>query len=162
MLSRTGKRLSLNQMVLLRHLKAEFKKRSQCFRPLSFTRMLYQQPSIYAARRRRIHEKKILSSLSSKEGVVKAFNTALFLLALLMAIMAGLPLLGLDLVLIGKGELVEVSIDDSNLHLFMVRSAAFATFASFTLNYFRRRRPLSSVAPLMYFCVWASIFAPHT
>ena len=91
---------------------------------------------------------------------MKAYNTALFLLALLMAIMAGLPLLGLDLVLIGKGELVEVSIDDSNLHLFMVRSAAFATFASFTLNYFRRRRPLSSVAPLMYFCVWASIFAP--
>jgi uncharacterized membrane protein YfcA len=77
-----------------------------------------------------------------------------------MAIMAGLPLLGLDLVLIGKGELVEVSIDDSNLHLFMVRSAAFATFASFTLNYFRRRRPLSSVAPLMYFSFWASIFAP--
>ena len=79
---------------------------------------------------------------------MKAFNTALFLLALLMAIMAGLPLLGLDLVLIGKGELVEVFIDDSNLHLFMVRSAAFATFANFTLNYFRRRRPLSAVAPL--------------
>ena len=91
---------------------------------------------------------------------MKVFNTALFLLALLMAAMAGLPLWGLDLVLIGKGELVEVSIDDSNLHLFMMRSAAFATFASFTLNYFRRRRPLSSVAPLMYFSFWASIFAP--
>lgn len=77
-----------------------------------------------------------------------------------MAAMAALPLFGLDLILIGKGELVEASVDDSNLHLFMVRSAAFATFASFILNYLRRRRPLSSVAPLLYFCNWALIFAP--
>ena len=91
---------------------------------------------------------------------MRAFKSILMLLGLLMAVMAALPLFGLDLILIGKGELVAVFVDDSNLHLFMVRSAAIATFACFILNYLRRRRPLSSVAPLLYFCVWALIFAP--
>lgn len=81
-------------------------------------------------------------------------------LALLMAVMAVLPLNGMDLVLLGKGELTNVLIDESNLHLYMVRSAAFATFATFSLNYLRRRRPLSSVAPLLYFCTWALVFGP--
>ena len=41
-----------------------------------------------------------------------------------------------------------------------VRKTAFATFSSFALNYLRRRRPLSSVAPLLYFCSWALVFSP--
>ena len=42
----------------------------------------------------------------------------------------------------------------------MVRSAAFATFATFASNFLRRRRPLSSVAPLLFFCSWTLIFQP--
>jgi len=91
---------------------------------------------------------------------VKIFNAVLMSLALLMAVMAVLPLYGMDLVLIGKGELTNVLINQSNLHLYMVRSAAFTTFATFSLNYLRRRRPLSSVAPLLYFCTWALVFGP--
>ena len=72
--------------------------------------------------------------------------------------MALLPLFGLDLVLMGEGKLRSAQIDEANLHLNMVRSAAFASFASFSVNYLRRRRPLSSVAtPLLlrlgaFFC----------
>ena len=91
---------------------------------------------------------------------MKPFNIIVMSLAMLMAVMAVLPLVSLDLVLIGKGRLSNVVVDESNLHLYMVRSAAFATFANFSLNYLRRRRPLSSVAPLLYFCVWALVFGP--
>ena len=91
---------------------------------------------------------------------MRVFNVAMIVLAIFMTLMAILPLLGWDFVLIGKGELHRAAIDNSNLHLFMVRSSAFATFATFKLNYLRRRRPLSSVAPLLYFCVWALVFAP--
>lgn len=91
---------------------------------------------------------------------MRIFNTALLLLTILMAVMALLPLFGMDLVLMGEGKLRSAQIDEANLHLNMVRSAAFASFASFSVNYLRRRRPLSSVAPLLYFCVWALFFAP--
>ena len=91
---------------------------------------------------------------------MRIFNTALLLLTILMAVMALLPLLGMDLVLMGEGKLRSAQIDETNLHLNMVRSAAFASFASFSVNYLRRRRPLSSVAPLLYFCVWALFFTP--
>ena len=91
---------------------------------------------------------------------MRIFNTALLLLTILMAVMALLPLFGLDLVLMGAGKLRSAQIDEANLHLNMVRSAAFASFASFSVNYLRRRRPLSSVAPLLYFCVWALFFTP--
>ncbi len=91
---------------------------------------------------------------------MRIFNTALLLLTILMAVMALLPLFGLGLVLMGEGKLRSAQIDEANLHLNMVRSAAFASFASFSVNYLRRRRPLSSVAPLLYFCIWALFFAP--
>ena len=77
-----------------------------------------------------------------------------------MLSIAFLPIFGLDLVLFGRVELEVVNVDDSNIHLFMVRSAAFATFATFVFNFLRRRRPLSSVAPLLFFCSWALIFQP--
>ena len=91
---------------------------------------------------------------------MRIFNTGLLLLTILMAAMALLPLFGMDLVLMGEGKLRSAQIDEANIHLNMVRSAAFASFASFSVNYLRRRRTLSSVAPLLYFCVWALFFAP--
>ena len=91
---------------------------------------------------------------------MRVFKIVLSALIVLMFSMALLPLFGLDLVLFGQVELNAANVDDTNLHLFMVRSAAFATFANFALNFLRRRRPLSSVAPLLYFCSWALIFQP--
>ena len=91
---------------------------------------------------------------------MRIFNAALLLLTILMVVMALLPLFGMDLVLMGEWKLRSAQIDETNQHLNMVRSAAFASFASFSVNYLRRRRPLSSVAPLLYFCVWALLFAP--
>ncbi|MDC3015426.1 hypothetical protein OA010_01280 [Luminiphilus sp.] len=105
---------------------------------------------------------KVLMKPAATRGAsyMRIFNTALLLLTILMAVMALLPLFGLDLVLMGEGKLRSARIDEANLHLNMVRSAAFASFASFSVNYLRRRRPLSSVAPLLYFCIWALFFAP--
>ena len=91
---------------------------------------------------------------------MRIFRVALIILTLLMLSMAVLPIFGLDLVLFGRFELEPANVDDSNIHLFMVRSAAFATLATFAFNFLRRRRPLSSVAPLLFFCSWALIFQP--
>ena len=91
---------------------------------------------------------------------MRIFNAALLLLTILMVVMALLPLFGMDLVLMGEWKLRSAQIDETNQQLNMVRHAAFASFASFSVNYLRRRRPLSSVAPLLYFCVWALFFAP--
>ena len=105
---------------------------------------------------------KVLMKPAATRGAshMRIFNTALLLLTILMTVMALMPLFGLDLVLMGAGKLRAARIDEANLHLNMVRSAAFASFASFSVNYLRRRRPLSSVAPLLYFCIWALFFAP--
>ena len=91
---------------------------------------------------------------------MRAFRVALLILTLLMLSMACLPIFGFDLVLFGRVGLETASVDDSNIHLFMVRSAAFGTLATFALNFLRRRRPLSSVAPLLFFCSWTLIFQP--
>lgn len=91
---------------------------------------------------------------------MRVFRAALIMLTLLMLSMAVLPIFGLDLVLFGRFELEAANVVDSNIHLFMVRSAAFATLATFAINFLRRRRPLSSVAPLLFFCSWTLIFQP--
>ena len=91
---------------------------------------------------------------------MRVFRIALLMLTLLMLSMAFLPVFGLDLVLFGRVELEAAHVDDSNIHLFMVRSAALATFATFAFDFLRRRRPLSSVAPLLFFCSWTLIFQP--
>lgn len=91
---------------------------------------------------------------------MRVFRVALLILTLLMFSMACLPIFGLDLVLFGRVGLETARVDESNIHLFMVRSAAFATLATFAFNFLRRRRPLSSVAPLLFFCSWTLIFQP--
>ena len=80
------------------------------------------------------------------------FRVALLMLTLLMLSMACLPLFGLDLVLFGRIGLEAATVDDSNIHLFMVRSAAFATLATFAFN-FLRRGDLCHQWPHYYFSV---------
>jgi hypothetical protein len=91
---------------------------------------------------------------------MRVFRVALVMLTLLMLSMAVLPIFDLDLVLFGRIELEAANVDHTNIHLFMVRSAALASFATFAFNFLRRRRPMSSVAPLLFFCSWALIFQP--
>ena len=43
-------------------------------------------------------------------------------------------------------------------YLLVVRSSSFATLAFFGINYLRRKRPLSSVEPLLVFSVCIVIF----
>ena len=49
---------------------------------------------------------------------MRIFNAVVMSLALLMAVMAVLPLYGMDLVLIGKGELTNVLIDESDTFVY--------------------------------------------
>ena len=76
---------------------------------------------------------------------MRFFKVALVMLTLLMFTMAVLPLFGLDLVLFGQAKLAKADVDASNMHLFMVRSAAFATFSSFAILYPGSIQLMSSV-----------------
>ena len=53
-------------------------------------------------------------------------------------------------------ELSAANVDDANLHLFMVRSAAFATFAIFALN-FLEGGGLCHQSPLYCISLWVCI-----
>jgi D-alanyl-lipoteichoic acid acyltransferase DltB (MBOAT superfamily) len=79
-------------------------------------------------------------------------------LAILLTLAAALPLFGYDLIM---RDLKIVSLNDYPLeiqHLVVTRSAAFATLAFFSVNFLRRKRPLSSVAPMLVFCNFTLCF----
>ena len=80
-------------------------------------------------------------------------------LASLFFAIAVTPLFGLDLLPVGRDAAAK-DVTADHLHLLVVCSATFANLATFCIFYLRRRRPLSSVAPLLYFCFWCFIFAP--
>ena len=80
-------------------------------------------------------------------------------LASLFFAIAVTPLFGLDLLPVGRDAAAK-DVTADHLYLFVVCSATFANLATFCIFYLRRRRPLSSVAPLLYFCFWCFIFAP--
>ena len=81
-------------------------------------------------------------------------------LASLFFAIAVTPLFGLELLPVGRDAAADVNVTADDLYLFVVFSATFANLATFCTFYLRRRRPLSSVAPLLYFCFWCVIFAP--
>lgn len=81
-------------------------------------------------------------------------------LASLFFAIAVTPLFGLDLLPVGRDAAAAKDVTADVLYLFVVCSATFANLATFCIFYLRRRRPLSSVAPLLYFCFWCFIFAP--
>ena len=88
----------------------------------------------------------------TKSGVL-IFVPVLFSIAVL-------PLFNLDFTAMSQGRLAEANVNADNLYLFVVNSATFGTLATFSFLHFRRRRPLSSIAPLLYFCFWCFVFAP--
>ena len=76
------------------------------------------------------------------------------------------PLFGYELVIsqLEIRKIIEVPTDFS--YLLVVRSSSFATLAFFGMNYLRRKRPLSSVEPLLVYSVctvffgsWAMFFS---
>ena len=70
------------------------------------------------------------------------------------------PLFDLGLLPVGRDAAAAKNVTADYLYLFVACSATFANLATFCIFYLRRRRPLSSVAPLLYFCFWCVIFAP--
>ena len=86
------------------------------------------------------------------------FGKLIFCLVILLATAAFLPLAGYDLLI---RHLTVVSLNDyppEFQHLIVTRSAAFATLALFGINFLRRKRPLSSVAPMLVFCNFTLFF----
>ena len=79
------------------------------------------------------------------------------IVSLWLAISALLPLFGYNLIA-SKPGLVAFVPDRDLLYLYVIRSACFATMVFYALNFLRRRRPLSSVSPLLTFCIMLVTF----
>ena len=68
-------------------------------------------------------------------------------IALVLLVMAVLPLFGLNLILVaGPAVLEPFGPSIEPLYLFVARSAGLATVAFFAINFLRHRRPLSAAA----------------
>lgn len=80
-------------------------------------------------------------------------------IALVLLVMAVLPLFGLNLILVARPAVLEpfdTSIEP--LYLFVARSAGLATVAFFAINFLRHRRPLSAAAPLLVYANFTIFF----
>ena len=80
-------------------------------------------------------------------------------IALVLLVMAVLPLFGLNLILVAGPAVLE-PFDPSiePLYLFVARSAGLATAAFFAINFLRHRRPLSAAAPLLVYANFTIFF----
>ena len=81
------------------------------------------------------------------------------LISLVLILMAVLPLLGFNLILLlGPFTLEPFDPSTEPVYLFVSRSAGLATAAFFAINFLRHRRPLTSVAPLLVYAVFTILF----
>ena len=80
-------------------------------------------------------------------------------IALILMLMAVLPLVGFNLILV-MGPFALESFDPSTelVYLFVARSAGLATAAFFAINFLRHRRPLTSAAPLLVYANFTILF----
>ena len=86
------------------------------------------------------------------------FKILIALLVILLSTAALMPLVGYHFVI---SRLKFIGIEELPLdfaHLLVVHSACFAALSYFGINYLRRKRPLSSVEPLLVFSVFLVIF----
>ena len=88
------------------------------------------------------------------------FRIILGLIIFWMTTASLLPLFGVNFVLFRGAVFEPFLIDESNTYLHIIRSSTFASMAFFGINYLRRKRPLSSVAPLLVFVSFLVIYAP--
>tara|TARA_B100000902_G_C26617259_1_gene578053 strand:+ start:131 stop:517 length:387 start_codon:yes stop_codon:yes gene_type:complete len=80
-------------------------------------------------------------------------------IALVLLLMAVLPLFGFNLILV-LGPVVLQPFDASlePIYLFVSRSAGLATAAFFAINFLRHRRPLTAAAPLLVYANFTLFF----
>ena len=80
-------------------------------------------------------------------------------MALILILMAVLPLWGFNLILVlGPFALEPFDLSTEPVYLFVSRSAGLATAAFFAINFLRHRRPLTSVAPLLVYANFTILF----
>lgn len=80
-------------------------------------------------------------------------------IALLLLLMAVLPLFGFNLILVlGPAALEPFDPSVEPIYLFVSRSAGLATAAFFAVNFLRHRRPLTAAAPLLVYANFTLIF----
>ena len=80
-------------------------------------------------------------------------------IALVLILMAVLPLWGFNLILVlGPSVLEPFDPSTEPVYLFVSRSAGLATAAFFAINFLRHRRPLTSVAPLLVYANFTILF----
>ena len=86
------------------------------------------------------------------------FRVVLWVVVSILVTASLFPLFGYELVIsqLEIKRIIEVPRDFG--YLLVVRSSTFATLAFFGANYLRRKRPLSSVEPLLVFSVCIIIF----
>ena len=81
------------------------------------------------------------------------------LIALVLLLMAVLPLFGFNLILVqGPGALEPFDASSEPIYLFIGRSAGLATAAFFAINFLRHRRPLTAAAPLLVYANFTLFF----
>ena len=80
-----------------------------------------------------------------------------FLLAIWLSATALLPLVEMNFIA-SQAELVSFKLDEDVLYLFTTRSACCATCVFYLVNFLRRRRPLSSVSPLLVISIMHCLF----
>ena len=80
-------------------------------------------------------------------------------IALVLMLMAVLPLVGFNLILVmGPFALEPFDPTTELVYLFVARSAGLATAAFFAINFLRHRRPLTSAAPLLVYANFTILF----
>tara|TARA_B100000902_G_scaffold391715_1_gene442850 strand:- start:1327 stop:1728 length:402 start_codon:yes stop_codon:yes gene_type:complete len=80
-------------------------------------------------------------------------------IALVLLLMAVLPLLGFNLILVlGPAVLEAFDASSEPIYLFVSRSAGLATAAFFAINFLRHRRPLTAAAPLLVYANFTLFF----
>ena len=81
------------------------------------------------------------------------FRVVLWIVISILGTASLFPVFGYELI-ISQIEIKRViEVPGEFGYLFVVRSSSFATLAFFGVNYLRRKRPLSSVEPLLVFSV---------
>ena len=79
--------------------------------------------------------------------------------ALVLVLMAVLPLLGFNLILVlGPMSLEPFDPSIEPIYLFVARSAGLATAAFFAINFLRHRRPSTAAAPLLVYANFTIFF----
>ena len=80
------------------------------------------------------------------------------ILCIWLAFVATLPLFGYNIIAAELMAIEHFKPERESYYLYVVRSATFMMLAFFGLNYLRRRRPLSSVAPLLVYVNFVILF----